>query len=103
MTKGAPFVTVANQPAVSAMDMGFGVVARASTAMNKVSLLLRTFPGHLRPYPSLLQAPRRKNILSGSSTGLRLSHQEASSRASGTRSSSRQVQTNQQFYMLSSP
>ena len=37
--KDAPLVTDANQPAASAMDMGFGVVGRASTANAKVLLV----------------------------------------------------------------
>ena len=37
MTKAAPVVIDVNQPVASAMDMGFGVVGIASTAIDNVS------------------------------------------------------------------
>ena len=90
-TKAAPLVTGANQPAASAMDMGFGVAARNSTAIDKALPFWRTFPSHLYLSPCILQAPRRNTTLSDLGAGLRSSYQGASSRASGTRFSSSRV------------
>ena len=92
--KAVPSVTDVDRPAASAMDMGSGVVGRASIGIDNVLLVWRMvafFPGHLYSYLSLHQAPRRKSISSGSGVGLQLNYQAPSSRASGTRSSSRRA------------